>query len=47
MPDDRSSQVVIEAPGADEVAVVPWPLLFRRRLVERVEASDRYRWWVL
>src|SRR5438045_1470434 len=47
MRDDRSGQVAIEAPGVDEVVVVPWPLLFQRRVVARVEASDRYRWWVL
>ena len=39
--------VSIEAPGADEVAVVPWPVLFRRRVARRIEESDRYRWWVL
>lgn len=43
-PDD--DPVAIELPGADEVAVLPWPLVFRRRVAERVEASPRYRWWV-
>src|SRR5207247_2458630 len=33
--------------GAEEVAVLPWPSLFRHRLVRRVESSDRYEWWVL
>lgn len=33
--------------GSDEVAVVPWPLLLRRRIVGRAQANDRYRWWVL
>ena len=37
---------IIEAPGADEVAVLPWSLLLRRRVAERVEQSERYRWWV-
>ena len=37
----------IDAPGADELVVVPWPLLFRRRVTARVEQSPRYRWWVL
>ena len=37
----------MEAPGADEVGVVPWPLLLRERIVERVEASDRYPWIIL
>src|SRR5213596_4128446 len=47
MGDERSGRVAVEAPGVDEVVIVPWPLLFRRRLAQRVEASDRYRWWVL
>lgn len=44
---ERARDLASEAPGADEVAVVPWPLLLRRRVVERVEASDRYPWFVL
>jgi EmrB/QacA subfamily drug resistance transporter len=36
----------VDAPGADEVGVVPWPLLFRRRIAARVEASERYQWWI-
>lgn len=40
-------EVSIEAPGADEVQIVPWPLLLRRRLSERVESSGRYPWIVL
>jgi EmrB/QacA subfamily drug resistance transporter len=46
---DESGNVAIEAPGADEVVVVPWPMLFRlrRRVSERIESSDRYRWWIL
>ncbi len=39
--------LAIEAPGADEVGVVPWPLLLRRRLAGRVEASPRFPWVVL
>jgi EmrB/QacA subfamily drug resistance transporter len=39
--------LVIEAPGLDEVNVVPWPLLLRHKLVRKVEASDRYPWLVL
>src|SRR4051812_1023866 len=34
--------LTIEAPGAEEVGVAPWPLLLRRRLAQRVESSDRY-----
>lgn len=37
----------IDAPGVEEVAVAAWPLLFRARAASRIEASDRYRWWVL
>src|SRR5947209_8700471 len=47
MGDEHDVDVAIEAPGAEEVAVLPWPSLFRHRLVRRVESSDRYRWWVL
>jgi EmrB/QacA subfamily drug resistance transporter len=35
------------AGGGDEVVVVPWPVLFRRRVERRVTKSDRYQWWVL
>jgi EmrB/QacA subfamily drug resistance transporter len=38
---------VVEAPGADEVGIVPWPLLLRRRILARVEGSERYPWLVL
>src|SRR5437899_12508287 len=44
MGDER---LIAEARGASETVVGPWPLLLRRRVVRRVEASDRYRWWVL
>lgn len=37
----------LETPGTEEVAVVPWPLLWQRRAVARVERSDRYPWIVL
>jgi EmrB/QacA subfamily drug resistance transporter len=46
VPPDDADPVAIELPGADEVAVLPWPLVFRRRVAERIEASERYRWWV-
>jgi EmrB/QacA subfamily drug resistance transporter len=45
--DEHDTDLAIEAPGADEVAVLPWPTLFRHRMARRVESSDRYRWWVL
>jgi EmrB/QacA subfamily drug resistance transporter len=46
--DERAAtRVATEAPGADEVAVVAWPLLLKRRVAERVESSDKYPWLVL
>ncbi len=50
MSGDRSASdqdLAVEAPGADEVTVVPWPLLLRNRLAARVERSDRYPWIIL
>ena len=35
------------AAGAEEVVVIPWPLLLRRRVAHRAHSSERYRWWVL
>jgi EmrB/QacA subfamily drug resistance transporter len=46
-PADDSARYTVEAPGADEVAAVPWPLLLRRRLSDRMAASPRYSWLVL
>jgi EmrB/QacA subfamily drug resistance transporter len=43
----RLSRVSLDAPGNQEVQVVPWPLLLRRRVVERIERSSRYPWLVL
>src|SRR5687768_15570877 len=37
----------LEAPGTEEIAVVPWPLMMQRRVRERAESSDRYPWIVL
>jgi EmrB/QacA subfamily drug resistance transporter len=42
-----SEDFTVEAPGVDELAVVPWPLLLKHRVTERVEASPRYPWIVL
>ena len=39
--------MAIDAPGAEEVQVVPWPLLLRGRIVARVESSSKYPWLVL
>ena len=44
MPD---SDLSLDAPGAEEVQVIPWPLLLRRRVAQRVKASSRYPWLVL
>jgi EmrB/QacA subfamily drug resistance transporter len=43
----EDADLSVEAPGARETASVPWPLLLRDRMAQRVEASDRYRWIVL
>jgi EmrB/QacA subfamily drug resistance transporter len=40
-------EVITEAPGADEVVVVPWPILWRERITGRAAESDRYPWLVL
>jgi EmrB/QacA subfamily drug resistance transporter len=44
---DAFERVSIEAPGADEVSILAWPLLLRQRVVARVERSSRYPWLVL
>ena len=43
--DDES--LTVGATGGDEVVVVPWPLLLRHRVVNRIQDGDRYRWWIL
>src|SRR5687768_7997234 len=46
--DDRHrGGLSIDAPGAKEVTVVPWPLLLRERVAERMAGSPRYPWIVL
>ena len=45
--DSHAEELSIDAPGADEVVVVPWPLLLRERVVERMVDSPRYPWIVL
>jgi EmrB/QacA subfamily drug resistance transporter len=47
VPHERYEDVAIDAPGAEEVNVLPWPLLLRERLAERVEGSSKYPWLVL
>jgi EmrB/QacA subfamily drug resistance transporter len=45
--DSHPEELSIDAPGADEVAVVPWSLLLRERVAERMAGSRRYPWIVL
>ena len=43
----RLGDVSLDAPGTEEVQVVPWPLLLQRRVAARVERSSRFPWLVL
>ena len=45
--DSHPEELSIDAPGADEVAVLPWSLLLRERVHARVAGSPRYPWLVL
>lgn len=45
--DDAATDVTVEAPGAAEMQVVPWPLLLRDRVARKVEAHPKYPWIVL
>jgi len=45
--DEHDVDLTVEGPGVEEIAVLPWPAMFRHRIVRRVESSDRYQWWVL
>ena len=48
MPHDQpDAELIFEAPGVDEVAVVPWPLLWRERVGRRAEQHEKYPWMVL
>ncbi len=44
---DARTDLVVEAPGADEVTIVPWPILWRNRIASKVEGHDKYPWIVL
>ena len=46
-PSRDPEQSGMNAAGGDEVALLPWPALFRRRVEHRVATSGRQRWWVL
>lgn len=43
----HDADLVVEAPGADEIGSVPWPLLLRHRVQGRIESHDRGPWIVL
>ena len=45
--DHAYADVSLDAPGTEEVQVVPWALLLRRRVAARVESSSRFPWLVL
>ncbi|HEX4902351.1 MAG TPA: MFS transporter [Acidimicrobiales bacterium] len=46
-PGEHLDQLSIDAPGADEVAVVPWSILLGQRVRDRAQRSSRYPWVVL
>ena len=37
----------VPARAATAASSIPWPVLFHRRVHDRVAGSDRYQWWVL
>ena len=45
--DEAASGLAIDAPGLEENTTLAWPLLLRRRVADRIEASERYPWLVL
>ncbi|MDP1820976.1 MAG: MFS transporter [Acidimicrobiales bacterium] len=45
--DSHHQELSIEAPGGNEVAVLPWPLMLRQRVHERMSGNRRYPWLVL
>jgi EmrB/QacA subfamily drug resistance transporter len=46
-PERHLDDLSLDAPGAEEVAVVPWSIMLRERMQERVMGSPRYPWMVL
>lgn len=44
---DHDADLVVDAPGTDEIGSVPWPLLLRHRVQGRIEEHDRGPWIVL
>ena len=45
--DRRADELSNTAPGAEEVGVLPWPLLLRERVQDRLSEHPRYPWAVL
>jgi EmrB/QacA subfamily drug resistance transporter len=45
--DGHPEELSIDAPGAEEVGVLPWPLMLRSRVADRMAGSTRYPWIVL
>ena len=43
----HAKEFSVDAPGAEELQVIPWPLLLHRQLTTKVEAGPRYPWIVL
>lgn len=43
----RRRDLPLSAAGAHPVPDVPWATVLRRRVRDRIEEGDRYRWWVL
>jgi EmrB/QacA subfamily drug resistance transporter len=41
------TDLALDAPGVEPEGAVPWPLLFRDRIRERVAGDERYPWIVL
>jgi EmrB/QacA subfamily drug resistance transporter len=44
---DETEAVSLGAGGSEEVVVIPWAAMLRRRVAGRVASSDSMRWWVL
>lgn len=42
-----ATDLTLEGPGVDSVSIVPWPLLFRERIHERLTERPTYPWIVL
>jgi EmrB/QacA subfamily drug resistance transporter len=45
--DDATAGLATDAPGLEEGSTFAWPMLLRRRVIDRMEASEHYPWLVL